>query len=136
MTTIRLISEEEASPEVHEVYEDVKDHFNLDFVPNIIKAMANNPATLRQQWETMKQAESAWGAETFYLLSLVSDVVNGCDYCAHFDAAMLKQAGWDDAKIEGLTNFIANAVMWNTYVKGLGLEPDVTPEKIERRMAA
>ena len=38
--TIKLISEDEASPEVKAVYEDAKRHFNIDVVPSAIKAMA------------------------------------------------------------------------------------------------
>lgn len=40
MATIHLIEENEASADVEAVYEEVKKHFNLDFVPNIFKAMA------------------------------------------------------------------------------------------------
>ena len=136
MATIKLVTEQEAAPEVKEIYEDVKRHFNLDFVPNAIKAMARNPQMLKEQWEGLKQAETAWGKETFYLLSLAVDVVDGCDYCINFDTAMLKTLGWDDARIEQLVAFVSLAGMWNTYVTGLQLETDVTPEVIAGRMAA
>lgn len=136
MPTINLVSEQDASPEVREVYEDAKRHFNLDFVPSALKAMAHNPELLRDQWEAMKEAEAGWGKETFYLLSLCVDIANGCDYCINFDTAMLKQLGFDDARIEQLATFVSMAGMWNTYVTGLQLEPDVTPAVIARRMAA
>ena len=136
MATIKLIEEHEASPEVREVYEDVKRHFDLDFVPNVIKAMAHNPQALKEQWEGLKVAEDRWGKETFYLLSLAVDVADGCDYCISFDTAMLKRLGWDDAKIEELVGFVSLAGMYNTYVTGLQLETDVTPDVIERLKAA
>ena len=135
METIHLIHENEASPDVRAVYEDIKRHFDLDFVPSIFKALANNPPVLAQQWEGFKQAESMWGKETLYLISLGIDVTNGCNYCINFDTSMLKQMGYDDAKIESLISFISGNNFYNIYAEGLQLEPDVTPAVVERQMA-
>lgn len=135
--TIKLISEEEASPEVKAIYDDAKRHFNLDFVPNIIKAMAYRPQDLKMQWEALKEGEAQIGKEQMYILSLVVDIVNDCTYCINFDTAVLKnQLGYTDERIEALVNMVATLGMYNTYVKGLDLEPDVTPVTMARRMAA
>lgn len=140
MATIRLIEEHEASPEVKTIYDEVKKYFDLDFVPNVFKALANNPDNLKQQWEGFKQSEDQWvkeiGKETLYLLYLAVDVANRCDYCINFDTALLKQLGWDDKKIERLMNLIGTETYFNTYVDGLRLEPDVTPEVLEKKKAA
>ncbi len=135
METIHLISENEAPANVRAIYDDIKRHFDLDFVPSIFKAVAHNPAVLMQQWETFKQAESMWGKETLYLVSLAIDVTNGCDYCINFDTAMLKQLGYSDAKIESLITFISGNNFYNIYAEGLQLVPDVTPAVVERQMA-
>lgn len=80
MTTIRLIEENEASAEIKAMYEEIKQHFGLDFVPNAFKAMANNPEGLKAGWEGLKQDEEYWGKEISYLIGLAVDVTNGCDY--------------------------------------------------------
>lgn len=80
MATVRLIEEHEASPEVKAIYEEIKQHFNLDFVPDVFKAGAHNPESLRQGFEGIKQDEDYWGKEISYLISLAVDVTNGCDY--------------------------------------------------------
>lgn len=49
---------------------------------------------------------------------------------------MLKQLGYDDAKIERLINSISLGSYYNRYVDGLQLEPDVRPDIIQRKMAA
>lgn len=49
---------------------------------------------------------------------------------------MLKQLGYDDAKIEKLIEFVSAGSFYNKYVDGLQLEPDVTPDVIGRKMAA
>jgi len=49
---------------------------------------------------------------------------------------MLKQLGYDDARIERLIDFISANSYYNKYVQGLQLEPDVTPQMMQRKMAA
>ncbi|MBE0448364.1 MAG: carboxymuconolactone decarboxylase family protein [Actinobacteria bacterium] len=136
MATIHLIEENEASPEVREVYDDIKRHFNLDFVPNVFKAVAHDPEYLKATWESYKQDEEYWGKEITYLVSLAVDVTNQCSYCINFDTAVLKQLGYDDAKIERLMRLIGSESFFNKYAEGLQVEPDVTPEVIEKRKAA
>lgn len=137
MTVIHLIEENEASPETRQIYDEMKAHFNIPFVPNVFKAMAHQGTDmLRMQWDGFRKAEEYWGKEKLYLLSLAIDVINNCSYCINFDAAMLKQIGYDDEKIETLINFIGMSDYFNKYVEGLQLETDVTPEMMEKRMAA
>lgn len=136
MATIHLIEENEASPDVKAIYDDIKKHFNLDFVPNSFKALAHNPEALKQAWEEFKETERVWGKEIAYLIGLTVDVINGCSYCINFDTAMLKQLGYDDKKIESLIKMISTNNLYTAYVDGLQLEPDVTPDVIEKRKAA
>lgn len=135
MATIKLVEEKDASQDVRQVYQEIKEHFGLDFVPSIFKALAHEPDNLKAQWEGYKQAEQAFGKETLTLLGLAVDVTNACEYCIEFDTALLKQLGYDDAKIEGVINFISANSYFNRYVQGLHLEPDVTAEKLGRKMA-
>ena len=50
MATIALISEQEATGKVKEVYEQIQKAFGLPFVPNLFKAMAHNPDLLEANW--------------------------------------------------------------------------------------
>lgn len=137
MATIKLIEENEASPEIQEIYNDAKQYFDLDFVPNVLKATAHQgPEVLRQTIEGLKETEKVLGKETAYVIGLAVDIVNSCDYCINFDTAMLKKLGYDDKKIEALVNYAALNSYYNQYVKGLQLEPDVTPQTVQQRRAA
>lgn len=136
LATIRLIEENEASAEVKVIYDEIKQHFGLDFVPNAFKAGAHDPESLKALWEGLKQDEEYWGKEVSYLIGLAVDVTNQCSYWIDFDTAMLKQLGYDDAKIERLIKAISSASFYNKYVDGLRLESDVTPATFERKMAA
>ncbi|MDI6816384.1 MAG: hypothetical protein QME41_04205 [Actinomycetota bacterium] len=80
MTTIHLIEENEATAEVRAVYNEVKQHFGLDFVPNVFKALAHNPENMKAALEGIKQDEEYWGKEAYYLFNLAVDVTNQCSY--------------------------------------------------------
>jgi hypothetical protein len=80
MATIHLIEESEASPDIRQVYDDIKRHYDLDFVPAIFKAMAHEPEALRSGWEGYKQSEQVLGKEMATVVSLAVDVTNGCSY--------------------------------------------------------
>ena len=55
MAAVRLIEYEDASPEVQAVYDDIMTTRKVDAVNNFWKAIANDPATLRRTWESLKQ---------------------------------------------------------------------------------
>ena len=40
---VNVVEESEATGKVKEIYEDIKKTLGIDFVPNMYRAMANNP---------------------------------------------------------------------------------------------
>jgi hypothetical protein len=46
MTSIMIIPEVEATGKVKQVYDEIMEKLGIDFVPNMYKAMAHNPAYL------------------------------------------------------------------------------------------
>jgi hypothetical protein len=55
MPTVPLIEENAASPEVRAVFDDIRATRNVDWINNFWKALANDPATLRRTWESVKE---------------------------------------------------------------------------------
>jgi len=43
MASINMISEEEATGKVKEIYDEIKSQLEIDFAPNLYKTMAPNP---------------------------------------------------------------------------------------------
>ncbi len=54
MPAIEMVSEDEASGRVRDIYEEIKSTFGIDFVPNLYKVMASNPAYLEANWNKVK----------------------------------------------------------------------------------
>ncbi len=129
LATIHLITEQEATPEVKRIYDEIKQYYGIDFVPRIFQAFAHDPHALHHHWEQTKSAESALGKEKFHLMGLAVATLAGCDYCINFHITMLKQEGYDDSKIENCLALISSFEGSSAYTIGLQLEPDVTPDK-------
>ena len=55
MPHFQPIDENEASPEVKEVFDDIKKLRQVKEVNNFWKYLANHPLTLRRTWESLKE---------------------------------------------------------------------------------
>ena len=51
MAAIKMVEEAEATGTVKYIYDEIKDTFEIDFVPNMYKLMAPNPAYLGGELE-------------------------------------------------------------------------------------
>lgn len=84
MTTIRLIDERGASPEVAEIFADIRATLHMPYVPALFRAIAHNPAYLRVSWERVKvvMGPGLIDRKTKEMIATAVSAVNGCDYCA------------------------------------------------------
>src|SRR5260370_12707574 len=92
---VPLIDYDEASAEVHAVFDDIMATRGIDWINNFWKALANDPMTLRRTWESIKEvmAPGALDPLTKELLYLAVSVSNGCAYCTASHAAAAKRQG-------------------------------------------
>ena len=97
MATQRLIEYDDASPEVRAVYDDIRATRKTDYINNFWKALANDPATLKRTWESIKQimAPGALDALTKELIYIAVSVTNQCPYCIASHTASAREQGHD-----------------------------------------
>ena len=55
MAAMRMVEYEDASPAVRAVYDDIMTTRKVDAVNNFWKVIADDPATLKRSWESLKQ---------------------------------------------------------------------------------
>src|ERR1035437_9016982 len=83
MATQRAVEYSEAGPEVRAVYDDIRATRKTEWINNFWKVLANDPATLKRTWESIKQimAPGALDPLTKELLYIAVSVTNQCPYC-------------------------------------------------------
>ena len=83
MAGVRMIPEEEAQGAVKAVYDDIKQSLGIDFVPNLYRVMALNPAYLEGSWTKVKAVMIQSGRLdrlTKEIIAVAVSAVNACAY--------------------------------------------------------
>ncbi len=82
MASVSMISEDEATGKVKEIYQEIKESLGIDFVPNMYKVMAHKPDFLETHWRkthAVMKAEKL-DALTKEIIAVAVSAVSGCDY--------------------------------------------------------
>jgi len=78
-----MVEEAQAAGSVKEIYDEIKDTLGVDFVPNMYKVMAPNPAYLEATWNKLKavmiESENL-DRLTKEIVAVAVSAVNSCDY--------------------------------------------------------
>lgn len=130
MTSINMISEEEATGKVKEIYDEIMSQLGVDFVPNLYKTMAVNPDYLEANWNkvrTVMTKEGRLDRLTKEIIAVAVSAVNGCDYCLWVHTAAAKKQGLDDEGVLELMAVVDLFSGFNKLVDGLRIEPDEKP---------
>lgn len=83
MASVKMISEEEATGHVKQIYEEIKSQLGTDFVPNLYKVMATKPGYLEANWNKVKTVMIEPGKLdrlTKEIIAVAVSAMNSCDY--------------------------------------------------------
>lgn len=126
MATVRLLRDDELSPEAQAVFADIRATRRSDFVNNFWRALAHDPATLRRTWESLKaiMGPGALEPKVKEMIYIAVSVAHGCPYCIHSHTASAKAKGMSDAEHQELLAIIGMASETNRLVTALGVPID------------
>ncbi len=83
MSVVAMISEDQAVGKVKEIYLEIMDSHDIDFVPNMYKLMAVNPDYLEANWKKIKAVMVKTGKldiMTKEIIAIAVSAVMGCKY--------------------------------------------------------
>ncbi len=130
MSSIKMISEAEATGEVKRIYKEIKDTFGIDFVPNMYRAMASNPSYLATSWNKIQAIMNQTGKLddlTRAIIALTVSTMNGCAYCITVYTGAVRKYGLDDQGITEVVGVIDLFNGLNKFNTGLQIEMDEEP---------
>ncbi len=116
----------DASPEVRAIYDDIMRTRNTDWINNFWKALANDPATLRRTWQSVKEimAPGALDPLTKEMIYVAVSASNQCGYCIASHTAAARKAGMTDAMFAELMAVVGMANESNRLASGYQVEID------------
>ena len=126
MPAVPLIEENAASPEVQAVFADIRKTRNVDWINNFWKALANDPATLRRTWESLKEVMAPGALDPLLkeMIYVAVSATNGCEYCTYSHTAAARKKGMSDAMLMELMAVVGLANETNRLANGLRVDVD------------
>lgn len=126
MSTRSLITDEEASPQVLEIFNDIRETRGSDFINNFWRALAHDPEQLEAVWNDLKQIMGPGTIDpvTKEMIYIAVSTANGCSYCIHSHTAAAKAKGMSEAQHNELVSLIGMAGKTNHLVTALQVPVD------------
>ena len=133
--TVPPVDELAATGKVAEVYADIKQTKNIDFVPNFWRVLATNPDHLELVWTRLKTLmhPEAVGRQakldpvTREIIALSVSATNGCAYCINSHTTALQKLGLDDESLGEVLGIVGLFNSTNAIADGYQIRPDVLP---------
>jgi AhpD family alkylhydroperoxidase len=135
IATVAPIAEADAKGKVAEIYADIKQTKNINFVPNLWRVLATNPDHLELVWTRLKALmhpeaagrQSKLDATTREMIALAVSATNGCAYCVNSHTAALKKLGLDNEALGEVLAIVGLFNTTNTLADGYQIEADILP---------
>ena len=127
MSTIAPIPDPERNPRVKAVFDDIRATRKSDFVNNMWRYLAFDPALLERTWAEVKAVmatPSTLDPLVKEMLYIAVSVTNGCSYCVHSHTAAAKAKGMTDAQYAELLAIVSLAGKTNQLATALQVPVD------------
>lgn len=127
MSTLKPPADPESNPRVKAVFDDIRATRKTDFINNLWRSLAFDPALLEKTWAEVKQVmatPSEFDPLTKELIYIAVSVANSCSYCVHSHTAAARAKGMTDAQHAELLAIISLAAKTNHLVTGLQVPVD------------
>lgn len=126
MSTLKLLSDAELSPEAAEVFADIRATRGSEFVNNFWRALAHDPKLLAEIWGQVKATmqPGALDGLTKELIYIAVSAANSCSYCLHSHTASARAKGMTDAQYGELLAVLSLAARTNHLVTAMQVPVD------------
>ena len=132
MTTLKAPTDPETNPRVKAVFDDIRTTRQTDFINNLWRQLAFDPALLEATWAEVKRVmaqPSNLDPLTKELIYITASIINGCSYCVHSHTAAAKSKGMTDAQHAELMAIVGLAAKTNQIATALQVPLDPVFDK-------
>lgn len=127
MSTVLPPPHPEADSRVKAVFDDIRATRKTDFINNLWRSLAFDPALLERTWAEVKAlmaTPTQLDPLTKELIYIAVSVTNSCDYCVHSHTAAARARGLSDAQHAELLAIVSLAAKTNQLATGLQVPVD------------
>jgi AhpD family alkylhydroperoxidase len=130
MPTVKLVDATCDHPIVQRVFADIKATKNIDWIPNIWRALATHPEHLELCWTRLKAIMRPGKVDmlTKEIIALAVSVTNSCKYCINSHTAAAQKLGLDTESLGAVLAVVGLYNQMNKLADAYQVEPDILPE--------
>jgi len=122
VSTVKLPENPESDPRVKAVFDDIRQTRGNDFINNVWRYLAFDPALLEEVWFGVRDVmakETLIDFKTKEMIYAAVSIANSCDYCVHSHTAAAKARGMTDAEHAELLRIVSTAARTNHLLNGI-----------------
>ena len=122
MATVSPPADPESDPRVRAVFDDIRETRQTDFINNVWRWLAFDPALLEEVWRDVKAVlatPSALDPKTKEMIYAAVSIANACDYCTHSHLASARARGMTPAEQTDLLRLVATASKTNALLNAI-----------------
>ena len=122
MATVSPPADPESDPRVRAVFDDIRETRQTDFINNVWRWLAFDPALLEEVWRDVKAVlatPSALDPKTKEMIYAAVSIANACDYCTHSHLASARARGMTAAEQADLLRIVATASKTNALLNAI-----------------
>jgi AhpD family alkylhydroperoxidase len=122
MATVTPPADPESDPRVKAVFDDIRATRNSDFINNVWRYLAFDPALLEEVWRDVKAVlatPSALDPKVKEMIYAAVSIANACDYCTHSHLAAARAKGMTSAEQADLLRVVATAGKTNHILNAI-----------------
>ena len=131
----QLISEEQATGRVKEIFDDIKSNFGM--VPNFFRAQGGaDPDWLElnwMRWQKIMGRQRSLDRKTKELIATAVSITNNCQYCSLAHEAMALMIGASKEEIVEMKEVVELFASFNKIADSLQVPCDVTPDSVKEQ---
>lgn len=127
MSTVKRVASPEDDPRVKAVFDDIRATRGGDYVNNLWRYLAFDPALLEEVWRDVKgvmATPTLLDPKTKEMIYLAVSIANACSYCIHSHTAAAKAKGMTAAEHAELLRIVSTAGRTNHLLNGLQVPID------------
>ncbi|MDZ4135610.1 MAG: carboxymuconolactone decarboxylase family protein [Paracoccaceae bacterium] len=122
MSTVNPPADPESEPRVKAVFDDIRATRGSDFINNVWRYLAFDPALLEEVWRDLKSVmatPSLIDPKTKEMIYAAVSIANACDYCTHSHLAAARAKGMSKAEQAELMRIVATAAKTNHLLNAI-----------------
>jgi len=126
MSMLPVLTDEQMPAASRAVIDEILTTRKTDFVNNLWRVLANDPALLKRTWNGVKEVMGPGTIDPLVkeMIYIAVSMTNNCEYCIRSHTAAARSKGLSDAQFAELMSIVAMANNTNRLAIGLQVPVD------------